>query len=144
MKQALRYVFKVWLITSLVPPILYILTAFIWERDSISYLWTLPLLYALIALSSCVVSLPTLGVFYFITVGIQRLALAFRLRLILVIVAALLLIIATYVLFLTLFPGFTKNSYYGLMGVDCVAMAYACWRYRGFLRLQVDIILGSE
>jgi hypothetical protein len=138
MKQALRYVFKVWLTTSLVPPIFYILAAFIWERDSVGYIWMLPVVYTLIAISSCVISLPTLAVFYSITVGVQRLTLTFRSRLVLIVITSQVLIIATFVLFLTLFPGFTKQSYYCLMVVDCLVMAYACWRYRNLLRLQLD------
>ena len=136
MKQAFTYSLKVWLTSSLLSPVIYFVIGLIKEGlhskglHPASDLLTLPLLYIFIVVCTCIVSLPTVVMFFLAVVAIRKTRLDNRYQVILTLVASQVLVVLTFVLFLHLFPGFEKNSYYVLMGCHCLVIGVSVWWYR--------------
>jgi energy-coupling factor transporter transmembrane protein EcfT len=141
MKSTLRYSLRVWLISALGSPIIYFVIGIIKEvvhstakgLHPATDLLTLPLLYIFIVVCTCIVSLPTVVTFFLAVVAIKKIRVDSRYQVILALLISQLLVVLTFVLFLSLFPGFEQNSYYILMSCHCIIIGVSVWWYRGQL-----------
>jgi hypothetical protein len=138
MKSALRYSLRVWLTSSVGSPIIYFVIGLIKEiihstakgLHPATDLLTLPLLYLFIVVCACIVSLPTVIIFFLTVVAIRKTSLDSRYQVILMLFISQVLVVLTFILFLHLFPGFEKNSYHILMSCHCIVIGVSVWWYR--------------
>jgi hypothetical protein len=138
MKQSLIYSLKVWLTSAAIAPALYFVIGLIKEffhstakgLHPMTDFLMLPLLYIFIVVCSCVVSLPTLGVFYATVAVLKKATLTPNYLLAMTLLVAELLVVATFISFIKLFPGFDANTYYILMACTCFVIGVSIWFYR--------------
>jgi energy-coupling factor transporter transmembrane protein EcfT len=124
------------LTSSIGSPILYFVISLVKEGFHLkglhpaTDLLTLPLLYIFIVVCTCIVSLPTVIMFFLAVVVIKKIRVDSRYQVILALLISQLLVVLTFVLFLSLFPGFEQNSYHILMSCHCIVIGVSVWWYR--------------
>ena len=136
MKQELKYSLKVWLTSSVIAPIICVIIGLVKDGympkglHPITELFMLPLLYIFIAVCTCVVSLPTFLIFFFVVVSIRKVQLGNSYQTLLLLLVSQLLVVITFVAFLSLFPGFNANSYYLMMACHCLVIGVSVRFYK--------------